>query len=125
MCIYIIRIITYCLHIRIAGQTWNLAIHLPLIIGDKIPENDLEWECFLVLLDILQICLTRILSVDLISYLQVLIELYLNSFCHCYPHASIIPKQHYMVHFPTQIIKYIRVCMYLCVITYITESNGL
>ena len=28
-------------------------------------------------------------------------------FTHCYPTASIIPKMHYMVHFPHQIIRYL------------------
>ena len=58
-----------------------------------------------MLLDILQICLTRTVSVDLNSYLRALIEIYLNLFCSCYQDASIIPKQHYMVHLPTQILK--------------------
>ena len=85
---------------------WNLAIYLPLFIGDEIPDDDCEWECFLLLLDILKICVSRVLSVDLIDYLKVLIELYLRAFRDCYPHLNIIPKQHYMVHLPTQILKY-------------------
>ncbi len=44
----------------VAAQMWNLAINLPLIIGNKVPFDDENWECFLVLLDILQLCTTRI-----------------------------------------------------------------
>ena len=62
-----------------------------------------------MLLDILQICLTRTLSIDLVSYLQALIEIYLKLFCDCYPDANIIPKQHYMVHFPTRML----ICSYV------------
>ena len=48
---------------------WNLAVYLPLMIGIKIPENNQEWECYLVLLDILKICLSQTLSPDLVEYL--------------------------------------------------------
>lgn len=42
-------------HLSLAAQLWNLAINLPLMIGDKIPLDDEHWECFLLLLDILQL----------------------------------------------------------------------
>lgn len=84
---------------------WNLAVYLPLMIGEQVPNDDNEWECYLLLLDILQICASRVLSCDLVDHLRVLIELYLVAFHDCYPHINIIPKQHYMVHLPTQILK--------------------
>ena len=84
---------------------WNLAIYLPLMIGEKIPYDDDEWECYLMLLDIMQICMSRIVSVDLVQYLKILIEMYLKLFQKCYPNASIIPKQHYLIHLPSQILK--------------------
>ena len=84
---------------------WNLAVYLPLMIADDIPEDDREWECFLLLLNILQICVSKVISKDLVEYLKVLIELYLSAFRECYPHINIIPKQHYMVHLPNQILR--------------------
>ena len=84
---------------------WNFAIYLPLMVGDQIPNGDSDWECYLLLLDILKICMARILSIDLIQYLQVLIEMYLRLFRECYPEANIIPKQHYLVHLPSQALK--------------------
>ena len=83
---------------------WNLSIYLPLMIGDKVSNDDNEWECYLQLLDVLKICMARVLSVDLVQYLEALIEMYLTAFRSCYPLASIIPKQHYMVHLPYQIL---------------------
>ena len=84
---------------------WNFAVYLPLMVGDQIPNDDSDWECYLLLLDILKICMARILSIDLIQYLEVLIEMYLRSFRKCYPEANIIPKQHYLVHLPSQALK--------------------
>lgn len=46
---------------------WNLAVYLPLMIGDLVPESDKEWECFLLLLEILQICVSSVLSADLVE----------------------------------------------------------
>ena len=32
----------------------NFAIYLPLMGGDQIPNDDSDWECYLLLLDILK-----------------------------------------------------------------------
>ena len=69
----------FAFNFLIAAQMWNLAINLPLMIGDKIPYDDENWECFLFLLDILQFCTARVAS---------------------RAHAGILE---YMVHFPRQI----------------------
>lgn len=103
----------------IAAQMWNLAVYLPLMIGDKVPNGDKEWECYLVLLDILKISTSRLLSADMVHYLGSLIKIYLQSFRDLFPLASIIPKQHYMIHLPSQIFKLVfatemYTCLYLC-----------
>jgi len=83
-------------------QPAKCAVYLPLMIGDLVPASNKEWECFLVLLDILQIFVSSHFSVDLVHYLKTLIEMYLYSFRECYPDKSIIPKQHYL---PSQVLK--------------------
>ena len=75
------------------------------MIGEQVPDGDNKWECYLLLLDILQICASRVLSFDLVDYLRVLVKLYLVAFRECYSHISVIPKQHYKVHLSTQILK--------------------
>ncbi|XP_065892573.1 uncharacterized protein [Dysidea avara] len=89
----------------LASQMWNFAVYFPLMIGELVPECDEERECFLLLLEILQICVSSVFSADLVEYLAFLIEMYLSSFCECYPHKNILPKQHYLTHFPSQILK--------------------
>ena len=88
-----------------ASQMWNLGVNLPLMVGDLVPNTDEEWECFLLLLDILQICVSPVVSKDLVAYLTALNEMYFSALCKCYPHKNIIPKQHYLIHFPSQILK--------------------
>lgn len=83
-----------------ASQMWNLAVLLPLIIGDKIPVNDKRWESYLLLVEITKICTARVTSTALSDYLAVLIEEHHQVFRSCYPAISMTPKTHYMVHFP-------------------------
>lgn len=97
-----------CIHYTLfstASQMWVLAINLPLMIGDKVPPEDERWECFLLLLDILQVCTSKITSAGLAGYLEALICDHHQGFLHCYTASSFIPKMHYMVHFVQQIIR--------------------
>ena len=94
----------FCIH-YIAAQMWVLSVHLPVIIGSKIPEDNQEWECFLLLLDIVKLCTSRKASTSHVGYLEVLIHTHHQQFLNCYPSARITPKMHYMVHFPRQILR--------------------
>ena len=98
------------MHIFIAAQVWILARNLPLMIGDRISENDF-WECYLLLLDIIQVCTARILSHGLAGYLEALISDH-HLFVRCYTEDNFLPKMHYMVHLPQQIIRYNIILMF-------------
>jgi hypothetical protein len=78
---------------------------LHLLIGDLIPEDDSHWQNFLLLLQIEEILLSPTTSPELAAYLAVLIGEYLESFSDLYT-RPIIPKQHYMLHYPRQIVRY-------------------
>lgn len=89
------------------------AVYLPLMIGHKVPENDEMWECYLLLLDILKLCTSRVQSPDLVAFLEVLISDHHHSFAHCYPGSSITPKLHYCIHLPSQILRYVHACVHI------------
>lgn len=63
----------FCL-LYAAAEMWTLAINLPLMIGDKIPDDDETWECFHRLLDILQICTSRMASSAQAGILEALVH---------------------------------------------------
>jgi hypothetical protein len=86
-----------------ASQMISLSHNLPLIIGDKIPHGDSCWISFLLLLRICRIANSPICSPDTISYLRVIIEEKLLTFKTVYPHEKLLPKHHYMLHYPAQI----------------------
>ena len=77
---------------------------LPLLIGDFIPVADGHWDNFLRLLKIEEIVFAPRTSTQLAAYLAVLTEEYLSEFSELYE-RRMIPKQHYMVHYPTQIVR--------------------
>lgn len=90
----------FCIYL--ASQMWNLSSYFPLIIGDK---DNPQWECYLTLLKILQIYMGRIVSPGLAGYLEAPIVSHHECFVECYPGISLIPKHHYMVYFPSFLLK--------------------
>ena len=88
-----------------ASEMLLLARIIPFILGDKIPTEDMHYNCFLQLLKILQIVMSPYISEEVPSYLRVLIEDHHSIFVTLYPDASFIPKLHYMVHYPKQILE--------------------
>lgn len=86
---------------------WNFGVLLPLLIGDKVDEDDSRWECFLYLLEITKICTARVISVEQADYLRALIVEHHTLFRSCYPDNSVTPKMHYMVHFPRLLTRYV------------------
>lgn len=104
--IFIYQVFLLCVFVMIinvslvASQMWNFAVTLPLLIGDKVDEDDSKWKCFLYLLEITKICTAHITSLELADYVRVLILEHHRLFKSCYPDVSLIPKMHYMVHFP-------------------------
>ena len=86
-----------------ASQMMTLSRELPLLIADTIPHDDQNWHSFLVLLKICSIAVSPLCTHDTIAYLRVLIEEKLYLFQQLYPEESMIPKLHYMIHYPSQI----------------------
>ena len=86
-----------------ASQMIVLTRELPMLVADLIPETDEHWKSFIILLKICSIALSPITTPDTVAYLRVLIEEKLTLFVTLYPDKRIIPKQHYMVHYPRQI----------------------
>ena len=62
---------------------WCLALLLPIIIGHRVPEDDNHWENFVLLLSITDMVFAPVLSTDCVD-----------------PTCSVIPKMHYMIHYP-------------------------
>ena len=89
-----------------ASQMWSLACMLPLLIDGRVDCNDLHWTNFLSLLEIMGVCFAHKIGFSSIINLKRLIKEHLTSFKNVYPNARIFPKQHHLVHLPTQIMMF-------------------
>lgn len=64
------------------------------------------WKNWLRLLSNVNLCTSTYCSRQTASLLRVIIAKYLYEFQRLYPHASFIPKMHYLVHLPDQMLEY-------------------
>lgn len=88
-----------------AVQMWVLGRFLPVLVGDHVPEGDENWTTFLKLLKIMDFLVAPEISVDELAYLKILIEEHHSSFVALYPHVSVPPKFHYLIHLARLIAK--------------------
>lgn len=79
---------------------WLLGRILPLVIGDLVPRGDAKWESFITIMKIVDILFAPAITMDLLGYLEQMIEGHHHGFKQLYPGQSIIPKMHFMVHMP-------------------------
>lgn len=63
------------------------------------------WEVLLTILEITAICLSKKVSINILGYLKVLVEEHLQMFKDVF-NENITPKQHYLVHLPSQILRF-------------------
>lgn len=89
----------------LASQALLLMRILPLLIGDVVPTDDPNWKCFTLLLKIADIILCPWSSTDLCAELKVLITEHHQSFVSVYTEAAVIPKFHFLLHYPDQILR--------------------
>lgn len=102
--------LTNFMHIHVfvpAAQMWCLARFLPLMIGGLVPEDDEHWQLFQILLEIMDVVLSPETTEHAIGVLEGLIEEHHYRFVDLYPERSIIPKMHYMVHYPAHMYKWV------------------
>ena len=100
----------------IASQLWCLGRLLPMLISDLIPEFDPYWDNYLLLLTIIDYIFAPTLSKSSSAFLTCLIKDQLTEFCELYPNCSIIPKQHYLIHIPAWINKYVKYMKCYCLL---------
>ena len=79
-----------------ATQMWCLGRYLPLLVGHLVPEGDLNWDNFLLLLTIMDYVFSPVTTSDKADYVAVLVEDFLMEFKDLYPERRLIPKMHYM-----------------------------
>ena len=89
----------------LASQMWCLARFLPMLVGAKVPENDEKWQLYLKMLDITDIIFSPVTNASQAANLVILVVEHHKEFSALYPNCSIIPKVHYIMHYPNAMIR--------------------
>lgn len=82
------------------AQMWSLAWVLPFILGPQIDYTDEYWSNYLDLLQISSLVLACEFSDGIIDHLTYLIERYYCKFLELYDGKHLLPRQHYLLHYP-------------------------
>lgn len=87
-----------------AHENWALLRLLPLIVGERIPENEPTWQVLLNLKDIVQLVLSPVHTDSTICFLDSKMSEHQHRFLTAFPQDKPIPKHHFLEHYP-QLIK--------------------
>ena len=82
---------------------WCLIRHIPLLIGDRVPEDNEHYDLLLLLLDCMDITFSYEVTVDDTLFLMHVIKDHHDLFLKLFPMRHLKPKHHLMTHYPRQI----------------------
>lgn len=95
-----------------SGQMLVLLKILPFLMNNV--EGNVYMQLILEVIEITQILFAPVISLQTISRLRLLIEQHLKHFKQLFPDNNIIPKQHYLLHLPTQIMSLGPMVRHMC-----------
>ncbi|KAK0144205.1 hypothetical protein N1851_017432 [Merluccius polli] len=81
-------------------ENWSLLRYLPLLIGTRVPSNEPAWQVLCELKDIVELVVSPFHTEESISYLDFKISEHRTVFKEVFPHERILPKHHYLEHYP-------------------------
>lgn len=88
-----------------ATQSWCLLRNMPLLFGDLMEREDKHWELLILLLQIVNIIFSPVVSEGMTIYLKHLISDHHKLFKRLFPTVNLLPKHHFMLHYPRCIRK--------------------
>lgn len=89
-----------------AAQMWCLIQNLPFLLGDIVNPESLHWQLFILLREICSIIFAPVVTKGLAVFLKQLIIDHHKLFKELYPFRNLIPKHHYMIHYPSMMIQF-------------------
>lgn len=83
-----------------AAQNRWLLRFLPVVMHDRIIDSDCPvWQMVLLLRELVELVCAPTLSKSQIAYMRVLIEEYIEKRQELFPHVTLRPKHHYLLHY--------------------------
>ncbi|CAN8029870.1 unnamed protein product [Ixodes persulcatus] len=71
-----------------------------LLVGNVVPKDNDAYSVYLALRRIVDIVCAPQLTTNTIPYLKVLISDFYSAFIQVFPEVNVIPKMHYLIHYP-------------------------
>lgn len=87
-----------------ASEIWTLFRLLPLIVGSYVPPKK-YWNCYILLLKVVDLIMVPVVRRLWIPSLEEKITEFLATFHELFP-DGVIPKMHFLVHYPSLMLKY-------------------
>jgi hypothetical protein len=95
-----------CLPKQTAAAVLTLVHTLPFVLGPKVSDDDDNWLNFCRLIQIVILSTSTFCTTETAFNLRILIAEYLTNYQSLYPAATFIPKMHYLIHFPAQMLAF-------------------
>ena len=73
---------------------------MPLIFGDLVQRDNEYWHLLMLLLQIVNIVFSPILTTGMTIFLKHIIIDHHQLFKHLFPTRNLLPKHHFMIHYP-------------------------
>ncbi|XP_036973983.1 uncharacterized protein LOC119030471 [Acanthopagrus latus] len=83
-----------------AHENWCLLRMIPLMIGDKVPEDEPAWEVLMTLKDVVELVMAPLHTDETIGYMQSKISEHCYRFLEVFPEETVRPKHHFHEHYP-------------------------
>jgi hypothetical protein len=98
-----------------ASQAWCFGRYFCLLIGDILQSDSSCLELLTILLDIIDIVFAPNVTISMTYHLEELIYRHHTLFRSLFPDESLIPKQHFLIHYTSKIRKLGPCVQYWCV----------
>lgn len=90
-----------------AMQLHNFLRLFPVLMEDKIKDPFHEaWHCIILLNEIVEIVMAPTIDKKILPYLSLIIREYIHLRRKLFPNVPLRPKHHYMIHYPSLILRY-------------------
>jgi hypothetical protein len=88
-----------------ASEMWCFLRNLPLMIAHCIPRDNVYWKLILLLLDIADIVFAPAITKGSSEFLARLIDDHHSYFKELFPDKRLLPKHHFLVHYPSCLLE--------------------
>ena len=83
-----------------AHENWSLLRFLPFLIGSLVPGNEPAWLVLMALKYIVELIVAPVHTDESISYLESKIVEHRQRYEELFPGVKLLPKHHYLEHYP-------------------------